>query len=207
MLALACYGVPAAQPPDATQHDHDGPTSPAAIYEFSCGRNSLYVLLKLLGRPAPIEDINRNLEVGENGECSMAQFREAAAHFGIALAGRRLTTREFSKCDRPFVVLMEDRHDFHGHFLVSRWINGNRSLQAIDPPKKPLVIPAEKLLAFDGPPFPCLLPEKRASSIWRSTAAVLCGFMAVAALLAGFGYRVRLSRSPSSPLTEPKIDA
>ena len=123
----------------------------AEYHEFSCGHNSLYLLLKLLERSATLEEVKSRLQVGENGECSMAELEEAAASFGVSLAGRRFSGSDFAEVDVPLIVLLQNPNDFHGHYLVSRWIDGKQTLQALDPPKEPYLIPKPDVLGYERP--------------------------------------------------------
>ena len=64
----------ASAPSESEIQRQEDPAAAAEKHEFSCGHNSLYLLLKLLERPATLEEVKKRLQVGENGECSMAQL-------------------------------------------------------------------------------------------------------------------------------------
>ena len=199
--SIVCMVVmSAASPPSESEMQRQEEPAAADYHEFSCAHNALYLLLKLLKRPATLEEVKSRLQVGENGECSMTELEEAAASFGVSLAGRRLSGKDFAEVDVPLIVLLQNPNDLHGHYLVSRWIDGEQTIQALDPPKEPYLVPKTDVLGYEGPALACLVPIDRQASALRGIGALALGLSAVAILViawqfGGFSRSFRLRRS------------
>lgn len=182
MVCMVVMGA-ASAPSDSESQRQEEPLTAAEQHDFSCGHNALYALLKFLDRPITLEEVKSQLHVGENGESSMTELKEAAAHFGVSLVGRRFSGSDFSEVNTPLIVLVQNPKDLHGHYLVSRWIDGKQTFQALDPPKEPYLIPKTDVLAYEGPALACLVPVNREAAFWQSVSALALGLSAAAILV------------------------
>jgi hypothetical protein len=91
--------------PDAP--DVPGPPAPEGIgarAELVCGRNSLYLLLKLLDRPVTFAQVEAAVPVGPHGT-NMLQLRNAALDLGLADAGvYRCSFDDLVGCPKPLIA-------------------------------------------------------------------------------------------------------
>lgn len=165
---------------------------------FSCAHNALYLLLRLLNRPASLDEVKLQLHVGKNGEASMAEVQQAAAHFGVSLVGRRLSGKDVTNVDVPLIVLLQNPTTLHGHYLVSRWIDDRQTVQALDAPKEPYLIPKSDVVAYQGPALLYLIPIRPDAAIWRGIGALALGVSALVIFAVVWRFRGDLIRSPYS---------
>jgi hypothetical protein len=195
--SMLCALVIAAGPElSQSEVEHQQDSSAAAQeHPFSCAHNALYVLLRLLNRPATLDQVKMKVHVGENGESSMAELEQAARQFGVLLSGRRLGGKDFAELDMPLIVLLQNPSTLHGHYVVSRWIDDRHTLQALDAPKEPYLIPNTDVVGYEGPALACLVPTRREATIWRGIGALSLGVSALVIFAAVWRFRGDLSRS------------
>ncbi len=120
--APAGFGQPAAGPPL--------PSPPDAK---DCGKQCLYVLLRLHGINATEREIERLLPVGEDGT-SMYDLQQCAGHFGLETDVVELSPEDLDKVPLPAIVHLGPTKE-EGHYLVlvhvlepkfPRFIDGTR---------------------------------------------------------------------------------
>ena len=151
-----------------------------------CGRQSLYILSRLEGRPVPRDATSTLLKFGEES-ISMADLRAEAATLGLSLVGVKLPSGPVAP-DRPAIVFMDRRP--HGHFLVIRPVGTTgRLVQVLDPNREPEVVDARSLYASSEWTGLALVPERRS---WRARIAIAAGVLA--ALLGSVVLITRKSR-------------
>jgi ABC-type bacteriocin/lantibiotic exporter with double-glycine peptidase domain len=123
-----------------------GVTSPPSdIAKYDCGTIALHTLLALEGRATHIDTLRTRLPAPSPRGYSMAELRDAAHSFGLALTGVKLSGSGGAP-DRPALVFL--KRDDHGHFLVVRPVgHSGKLIQIIDSTGDPIVLDAVDLYA------------------------------------------------------------
>jgi predicted double-glycine peptidase len=87
--------------------------------QMSCGPNSLYLLLKLWGRPVPYGELEKDLPVEERG-ISMLQLRDAAQRHGLRATVCRYTMDELQNRPLPLIAHFPEEvaGKAGGHYVV-----------------------------------------------------------------------------------------
>ena len=112
---------------------------------IDCGPQSLYLLLRLEGRPTELNKIVALLPPGERRGTSLLKLREAARALGLTLTGVKLGPTELN-LDRPALVYLN--RSPHDHFVVVREIgHTGKLIQVLDPNRPPEVWDKARLLA------------------------------------------------------------
>lgn len=107
---------------------------------LSCGPNSLYVLLDLLGRRANLGDTLRVLPAPHPRGYSLLEIREAARRRGLDLWCGHLT-RENTPLDRPVIAFFDGSQTRTGHYAVLVPVGQTGTMvQMIDPPYYPVIV-------------------------------------------------------------------
>lgn len=171
-------------------------------HDYSCGSNALYLLLKLMGERVTVEQIRTHLATGEEGESSLEQMQDWAAQFGLKLEGRRVRCDQMDRIQTPFILLRESHNPgAHGHYVLARWVDHQQTLQLIDAPREPRLVPRNNLLNFPEVTFACLLPvEERSLFMFLILPVVLIatvvGFFAMKRRYRIFPSMIGLGKAP-----------
>ena len=105
-----------------------------------CGMNSLYLLLKLNGTHASLEDLRGILPRRRDGGYSLLELRGAAGRCGLNLWGVRLTPDNVP-LNRPVIALFGAAQGRPGHYAVLVPVGETGTMgQMIDPPYHPKMI-------------------------------------------------------------------
>ncbi len=114
--------------------------------KLDCGVNALFVLLRLEGRPATLEDLEAALPRSQHpGGYSMAELSAAAASLGLGLEGVRLAQGD-AGLKRPAIAYLKDSQG--GHYVAIRPVgNTGTMVQVIDPPHPAIIMDHDRLLA------------------------------------------------------------
>src|SRR6185369_1831314 len=105
-------------PEMATQHDSSG-----AFQESRarlCGANSLYMLLRLCGRPCTFDQVDNALGYRRNG-VTMAELCRASDALGYSCNGIHIVPTDIAKCSFPFIAhlnFQKTTPQAVGHFVL-----------------------------------------------------------------------------------------
>jgi len=85
-----------------------------------CGPNSLYVLLRLHGIEADIEEVTQRCHVDPKNGCSIGDLERVAREMGLAAEVRYVGPSDLTKLTRPFIANLRagDEQPSSAHFLV-----------------------------------------------------------------------------------------
>lgn len=99
-----------------------------------CGMNSLYILLKLNGAHASLEDLHGILPPRRDAGYSLRELQGAAGRWGLHLWGVRLT-RDNVPLDRPVIAHFGAAQGRPGHYAVLVPVGEMGTMvEVIDPP-------------------------------------------------------------------------
>ena len=105
-----------------------------------CGMDSLYILLKLNGTHASLEELRRILPPRRNDGYSLLELQGAAGRWGLNLRGVRFT-RDNVPLDRPAIAHFGAAQGRPGHYAVLVPVGDTGTMvQMIDPPYHPKII-------------------------------------------------------------------
>jgi hypothetical protein len=112
---------------------------------LDCGVNSLYVLLRLEGRPATIDRLLSSLPARHSEGYSMAELSAASRALGLDLEGVKFVKGD-KELDRPAIAFLKDAKG--GHFAVLRPVGTTGTMvQVIDPPYAPWIADYDRVLS------------------------------------------------------------
>jgi len=173
----------------------EGRAEPPAVWTEAngCGASALYSLLRLEGFRADPNALASRLPPPPPQGHSMKDIREAAATFGLRMAGVRL--RDYpAAVDRPMLVYLD--RGAHGHFVVVRPVGHTGKLvQVIDASRPPEILDQAYLFSSPGWTGLALAPDRLGP--WRLLALGLgIGFLLLLAV--GMGLRALPLRRPIS---------
>jgi ABC-type bacteriocin/lantibiotic exporter with double-glycine peptidase domain len=98
----------------------------------SCGANSLYFMLRILGADLDIDDVRSRVTITGKG-ASLGELREVSRVLGHDLEVRRVTLNELLNVPLPAVALVGTHQlDEMGHFMVLYDISDEGHALAID---------------------------------------------------------------------------
>ncbi len=86
------------------------------VKSLVCGPNSLYMLLKLQGRPVTFPQVAQELG-SDNKLTSLLELHKTAARFGLSTRIRRCPLEDLDRCTTPFIA-----HTRTGYFLADAQI-------------------------------------------------------------------------------------
>jgi ABC-type bacteriocin/lantibiotic exporter with double-glycine peptidase domain len=100
---------------------------------FACGPNSLYLFLRLQGRPVSAEAVWKEVPLGAQG-ASLLDLKEASARLGVPSAVYRGSWEELARCPKPAIAFL--RLDMNGtevgHYVVVLSVDGQKNVDFID---------------------------------------------------------------------------
>ncbi len=85
-----------------------------------CGRNCLYMLLRLYGRQVSYDEVAASLYIGPMGS-NVLEMRDVAARYGLALQIYKSSIERFTGLGHPVIALMDrttHNGSVHGHFVI-----------------------------------------------------------------------------------------
>jgi ABC-type bacteriocin/lantibiotic exporter with double-glycine peptidase domain len=182
-LFVTSADEPHTEPGDSTSLTHDR----------LCGRDSLYLLLKLQGHNPNFAAVTNAVPPRANMPgISMDELRRGAEQFGITLVGVKLREDDVRESRQPFIAYVTDskrRRMESGHFFVVTCFGPDR-VQILNPPRAPYVVPVRQL--FESWEGYALVPVSGSSyrqwTLWMAAFA----FVLVAGLMR---FRARITRS------------
>lgn len=165
-----------------------------------CGPNSLYVLLRLMGRQVTHEEVLAEIPVGDNG-CTLADLSQAATKFGLQHRVLQVSERDLRRLSPPFlvheVVMTEGKPEeaAAGHFFVVTRFGSDGEVYHIDATSGAYQCAFGDRFtgSFSGY---VLVPERTALGIplrwaWYLLYAVGATFAVLAILVAVWSWRMR----------------
>jgi hypothetical protein len=112
-----------------------------------CGTVALYALLRLEGRPTPLESVTARLPAIRPAGHSMKELRDAARTLGLGLDGAYLG-KDDKAIDRPMLAFL--KVEGKGHFLVIRPVgHSGKLVQVIDSNQPTRVMDKADLVTSD----------------------------------------------------------
>lgn len=113
-----------------------------------CGRNALYVLLRLERQSVPMERLVAALPKPNVNGFSMAELASASGALGLSLEGLDLASYG-RRPDRPIIIFLKRKG--LGHFAVLRPVGTTgKMVQLIDPPYPPQVLDYDRLTEMEN---------------------------------------------------------
>lgn len=164
------------------------------VMKLDCGVNALFLLLRLEGRPIPLDRLESVLPPHSADGYSMAELSAAARSLGLSLDGVKFAKGD-KPLDRPAIAFFQDARG--GHFAVLRPVGTTGTMvQVIDPPRVPMIIDYDRILSLKGWTGRILLP----SPPWYRRRATLTAVAGVSLLLVLLAY-ARRHRPPDARAT------
>jgi ABC-type bacteriocin/lantibiotic exporter with double-glycine peptidase domain len=152
-----------------------------------CGRDSVYLLLKLRGANPDFTDVTSVLrpQPGKPG-ISMDELRQGAGELGLTLAGYKLRREDVRRMKSPFIGYIEEKEIAHeaGHYFVLSYLGGDR-VQILNPPKPVHFISVGEL--FEDWEGHALVPVREYKR-WQSASA-LAAIVVILGAVALLGWR------------------
>jgi hypothetical protein len=126
-ISAACCGENPGSRPD--------PGLPALpVKSLVCGPNSLYMLLKLQGRPVTFPQVAQELG-SDNMLTSLLELHKSAARLGLSTRIRRCSLEDLGRCTTPFIAHTRTGYFLGdvqiGHYLLVLKVDGD-VLQVVD---------------------------------------------------------------------------
>ncbi len=146
-LAISLAPLPAARA------DEDVPS-----FASDCGTNSLYSLLRPMGRRTSLANLGRELVDPSGKRVSMAEIQAAARNLGVGLSGRLVNCSDLPS-DRPAIAYLQ--YPGEGHYIVVEPVGVHGTMvQIYDSPHDPVVMDKSGLCALPGWTGRVLLPTR-----------------------------------------------
>jgi len=89
-------------------------------YSKECGRNSLYMLLRMHGCPVGLDQLKQNVDIAAAGS-SMLHLRDAARQLRVPTKICKLTLDELVECPKPVIAHLNEHPTYPsgtGHYVV-----------------------------------------------------------------------------------------
>ncbi len=160
-------------PLPAARADDDVPS-----FASDCGTNSLYFLLRLMGRRTSLADLGRELVDRSGKGVSMLEIQAAARKLGVGLSGRLVNCSDLPS-DRPAIAYPQ--YPGEGHYIVVEPVGVHGTMvQIYDSPHDPVVVDKSDLCARPGWTGRVLLPTRWLDHVpaWIAATTIVLGLSA-----------------------------